>query len=65
MALNTRKYRITLEQKAELEETAQKARPYTDDDQPLEWDFDAKRMSATMAKDILDNAEIIDEPPTS
>ena len=65
MALSTRRYRITLEQKEKLDEMIRNAEPYTEDDPAPEWYFDSKRMNATMAKSMLDNAEIIDEPPTS
>lgn len=64
MALNTRKYKITLEQKKMLEKIVQKAEPYAKDEHSPEWEFDGKRMSATMAKSLLDNAEIVDKPPT-
>lgn len=64
MALSTRKYRITIEEKEKLEEIAAKAKPYSDDDNLPEWEYDGKRMSATMAKSLLDKAEIIDKPPT-
>ena len=60
---STRRYRMTKEQEAELEETLLKYEPYSDEElDKLELDgyYDDDRMEATMAKLFLENKEIID-----
>lgn len=64
MAINsTRKYRMTKEQEAELEEILSKYVPYSDEELAniqLDGEYDYYRMEAAKARIFLANKEIID-----